>query len=481
MFECEECGKRFGRKHAWKEHTEGIHEGVVYSCELCDFKTIIRRELRPHREAEHEGIRFQCFICKMYRKKRWPVENHIKEAHITVKFEHSLVKRIVINQDDIENSSGKWDRNLKVTNQEQQSRVRYQCYLCDSKLRSFYNFPRHFKNVHPFDSIDKDKVVKINLEKFDQLTKWDLDLNVTDQELKRRIRYKCNLCDSQIRSFYNLTRHFEKVHSADLFDAEKIERVYLEKPEPLIKWDQRSKIDDPQMRSRIRYQCYLCDAKLKSIYNIPRHFQKAHVNEIFIKENVKEVIIDEEEHEVNDYKKEKKKKEKLTSKSNTHAGKFFCYLCNKDFITSNSNFTKKLNIFMHFGNLHPEEKLDYCRITSAKNHEDNSINQKEEKVSKAREENESKCKRKAKIVKCKLCHANILSNNIARHLKKLHSSGKLLNDKLNNEETAISNSAVDNNTGNSDVKQEIKEETMQGSETNDNSKPGEFLFGIWST
>ena len=118
LFFCQKCDYSAKTNCELKIHSQGFHEGIVYSCEQCDYvskrksdfrkhilmkhtkkfvgceeencsyETYNKYMLQKHFETEHEGIGHPCIICGHILKSRDSLRSHILHSHDIKPFEN---------------------------------------------------------------------------------------------------------------------------------------------------------------------------------------------------------------------------------------------------------------------------------------------------------------------------------------------------------------------------------------------------------
>ena len=144
--ECDQCGKKFKRKHHLKNHSV-VHTGLKkFKCLQCDksFKQI--GHLKAHSEEVHqagsEKENFVCNLCQNYFKSERKLKYHQKHTH-SVRKKHSCPTC------GKEFSRGKLKQHIL---REHEKSFPYNCPYCRRKFVSNYYLKRHIRSNHPCPS-----------------------------------------------------------------------------------------------------------------------------------------------------------------------------------------------------------------------------------------------------------------------------------------------------------------------------------------
>ncbi|XP_037827407.1 oocyte zinc finger protein XlCOF15-like [Lucilia sericata] len=165
-FECDQCGKKFGKKTILHQHIQRMHAKRKYKCEFCsklfatksehNFHSMVHTAEKPHVcefcgksfrvktqlgyhiTAIHTKVRaFKCNMCpKDFLKKR-DLTDHVK-SHLNIR-------------DKICVTCGKGFSNcdsLRRHRQIHSAVKRYACKLCDAKFHQFVGLNAHMKRTH---------------------------------------------------------------------------------------------------------------------------------------------------------------------------------------------------------------------------------------------------------------------------------------------------------------------------------------------
>ena len=144
--ECDQCGKKFKRKHNLKNHSV-VHTGLKkFKCLQCDksFKQI--GHLKAHSEEVHqagsEKENCVCNLCQKYFKSERKLKYHQKHTH-SVRKKHSCLTC------GKEFSRGKLKQHIL---RDHEKSFPYNCPYCRRKFVSNYYLKRHIRSNHPCPS-----------------------------------------------------------------------------------------------------------------------------------------------------------------------------------------------------------------------------------------------------------------------------------------------------------------------------------------
>ena len=159
-FECNDCGKEFGRKVQYDRHMKTYHTSAnvvtkQYNCEDCPFQGENSLELKKHvQRSRHTPSQTteKCYTCKQEFGNYWQLMNHRKKDHPSSKTCRYFKKDCCIFDEDT-----CWYRHsVKQTNFEENVVSDYPCKECDKLFGSRPELMKHKKQQHK-ESVSKCK------------------------------------------------------------------------------------------------------------------------------------------------------------------------------------------------------------------------------------------------------------------------------------------------------------------------------------
>lgn len=80
LFRCEECGKNFKHRSAFKHHLN-VHMPRRYKCQLCDYGAKTKGNLKLHQRVHQTGLECTCPLCGKSYKHKVSLQQHMNFMH----------------------------------------------------------------------------------------------------------------------------------------------------------------------------------------------------------------------------------------------------------------------------------------------------------------------------------------------------------------------------------------------------------------
>ena len=220
LYDCENCGKKFGTKEGLRRHHKNTHDEDVklFHCDICDYKTKKPRDLSVHNDSVHlKKKNYQCSDCEKAFTSRQSLKDHrIKIHSIEIKWHEC----------DLCQKSFRSKLSLRIHEQQVHGERKHKCNLCEYKSTTSTNLKLHHDRVHLMtknfscEICEKYFYQKYQLQKHMSL----IHAGNVSKDLE------CKVCDFKTTTSRQLKIHHDRVHlETKNFSCEICERPFFSK------------------------------------------------------------------------------------------------------------------------------------------------------------------------------------------------------------------------------------------------------------
>ena len=373
-FLCKECKFVGSSTRDLREHVELAHTDNpdFYNCDKCKYKTVRKRNLTAHmnsHNADHKAKKysFQCSICDFVSRRKDDLRYHIQEAHTDnpnyfkcYKCEYQSIRKRYLAS------------HLKTHNTD----VKYECNLCDAKLKSLDTLSLHKRSIHKGIKFD----CNICDKSFTQQSHLMSHKKSVHPDILKLPPIECDICSKLLKNREYLYKHKKRFHLTVYSDCKDCGR----------------RLKSENLRHHVRtyhegrpfLSCNQCDFKTKQNSNLKTHMINVH-------SMVKRVKCELCSHEFSKYSL----KSHMYNVHTTHE-KVKCNFCDYEGIKS--------NLATHTKEVHYAEKTEVCTICPFKTKR--KVNLKKHINSVHLHE----------VAECDTCHKKISVQYLSEHMKRAH-------------------------------------------------------------
>ena len=252
-YNCDLCSFTTTRPCMLTEHKKVKHDGVPityrYMCDKCDFMTWKSGTLKKHQESVHEEKTEMCYLCgKDFKNLR----RHIKTTHedqgmtVTCHICHKTMKPYVLQQ------------------HMEKYHEHYICTICNKILTAKRNLCDHYFKEHEVVSVPGEKFA-CHVCKKAYKTMEEIQRHLKEEH-KILDEHPCTDCEMKFSTKALLAIHLMDTHDFKEEDA----AIFLGTVSKVVKSFSESESDS------FKFQCDVCQAKLKTINSLVRHKRQIH-------------------------------------------------------------------------------------------------------------------------------------------------------------------------------------------------------------
>ena len=276
IFSCNQCAETFPFFRKLRRH---LKTHWSYTCEVCKKSFDRPKKLNRHKTIHSDVKPYQCNQCdKLFREKRSLVSHQRIQKYTCQKYICPVCGQCFKRAHDLR--SHKADHNKKARNKEQHNKEhiskdqqdkekrtkqqqQYKCDICEKEFKSSYNMKAH-KVVH----LGNDERTKHFCDKCQFVCYSKKDLKHHMGYVHEGVLYYCDQCEFKCGYKGSLKLHRKVKHEGVVYQCEKCE--YTSKHKKIVK--QHAEFE----HEGITHNCNECDFKSAHKLSLKRHIRLKH-------------------------------------------------------------------------------------------------------------------------------------------------------------------------------------------------------------
>jgi len=237
-------------KHKYVKHSIPLPSHYIqFMCDKCDFMTLNSGNLKRHQEMIHEEKTEMCFICGKDFKNLY---NHMRSVH---KDEGVTVSC---------NICHKTMKPYALPGHIEQYHEHYMCTICNKLFSAKRKLCDHYSKEHQVFSVPGEKYA-CHVCKKAYKTMEEIQRHLKEEH-KILDEHPCTDCEMKFSTKALLAIHLMDTHDLKEEDA----AIFLGTVSKVVKSFSESESDS------FKFQCDVCQAKLKTINSLVRHKRQIH-------------------------------------------------------------------------------------------------------------------------------------------------------------------------------------------------------------
>ncbi|XP_073842874.1 uncharacterized protein [Musca autumnalis] len=212
---CEICGSCYKESKSLRVHIRNKHPSSIdsgYICEICNKRFTTQKGLDRHSYQAHPETQtpteHMCEICGSCFKEDSYLQKHIKDKHpLSIDTEYICE---ICNQKFTKQLG--LDRHSYVMHPETQTRIKYECELCDCSYTDLRFLRAHIRKKHPL-SIDTEYICEICHKRFTTQKGLEKHFHLSHRSTQKSAKYNCEICGRcYTDDLCHLRRHMRNKH-----------------------------------------------------------------------------------------------------------------------------------------------------------------------------------------------------------------------------------------------------------------------------